>query len=62
MSEKNGLPRPIACTFPDDVAQVVLTGSSFAWFQSAVRARGLYLFPIPVGDEELPTFGIGANQ
>lgn len=62
MSAENGLPRPIVCEFPDDVAQVVLTGTTFEWFQRAVRDRGLYLFPIPVGDEDLPTFGVGVGD
>lgn len=59
---ENGLPLAPITLAEDDVAQVVLLGPTFDWFQRELRARGLYLFPIPVGDEDLPTFGVGVGQ
>lgn len=58
---ENGLPlAPI--TLAEDVAQVVLLRPTFDWMQAQLRARGLYLFPIPVGEDDPPTFGIGVGE
>lgn len=46
----------------DDVVQVVLLKPTFDWVQDEIRARGLYLFPIPVGGEDLPTYGVGVGR
>ena len=48
----------------EDVVQVVLLKPTFDWMQEELRARGLYLFPIPVaGDgDDLPTFGVGIGE
>ena len=61
-SAENGLPLAPITLAEDDVAQVVLLGPTFDWFQRELRARGLYLFPIPVGDDDLPTFGVGVGD
>ena len=53
--------RPIVDVRHDDVVQLCLTGPMFDWVQRSLRARGLYLFPIPVGDDDLRTFGIGIS-
>ena len=63
-----GLPAPM--TLPEEkVAQVVMLGPTFEWFQRELRARGLFLFRIPTGEgdgdgdgDELPTFGIGVGD
>jgi hypothetical protein len=59
---EKGLPAPVPSPAEDSVAQVVLTGVTFDWFQQQVRARGLYLFPIPVGDDDLTTYGVGVGD
>lgn len=46
----------------DDVVQVVLLKPTFDWIQEQIRARGLYLFPIPIGDDDLSTYGVGVGQ
>lgn len=40
--------------------QVVMTPGIQAPFREWLSSRGLYLFPIPVGDD-LPTYGIGVG-
>jgi hypothetical protein len=42
--------------------QVVLTADMQAAFGRWLDARGLYLFAIPSSAEDLPTYGIAANQ
>jgi hypothetical protein len=56
------LPPPVPNPGPEECAQVVCTEVTFHWLQSRLRARGLYLFPIPVGDEDLPTYGVGIGD
>ena len=66
MSEKhtaeNDLPLDPITVTEDAVVQVVLTAPMVEWFQSQIRARGLYLFPMPGDDEDLPTFGVGVGR
>lgn len=58
----SGLPSPIAEPAWDECAQVVLTATTFDWFQRILRARGLYLFPIPINEDDLPTYGVGIGD
>lgn len=54
------LPEPI--TLPvGAVVQVALLKPTFDWLQDQLRVHGLYLFPMPVGDDELPTYGVGVG-
>jgi hypothetical protein len=43
----------------DPEIQVVMTAGIQPAFKAWLASRGLYLFPIPVEDDDLPTFGIG---
>ncbi len=59
---ENGLPAPIPIPEDTEVVQVVLLAPTFEWFQQQIRGRGLYLFPIPVEGDDLPTYGVGVGQ
>jgi hypothetical protein len=59
---ENGLPAPVPIPADTEVVEVVLLAPTFEWFQEQIRARGLYLFPIPVGGDELPTYGVGVGH
>jgi hypothetical protein len=39
--------------------QVVMTAGIQDAFRGWLASRGLYLYPIPVSENDLPTFGIG---
>lgn len=51
---------PLTKAKEHDCVQVVLAFPSvISAFEEWLGARGLYLFPIPVGSADLPTYGIG---
>ena len=43
----------------DGVIQVVMTSGIQETFRQWLASRGRHLFPIPVSDDDLPTYGIG---
>lgn len=55
------LPKPVVLE-EGDVVQVVMLDPVFEWVQNALRSRDLFLFKIPVDDDDLPTYGVGVGR
>lgn len=52
------LPRVLRPVTPDEEVQIVLTPPFRRLLDRWLTAQGLALFRIPIGDEDLPTYGI----
>lgn len=46
-------------SYSEGTIQVIMDGPLVDHFKAWLAGRGAYLFPIPVEDDPLPTFGIG---
>ncbi len=58
------LPPPITLR-GEETVEVVMTDGLFRDYQALLRARGLYLFPIPTftpDQDRLPAYGVGIGQ